>query len=123
MTSDIRQFAPDCIIVDSEDEISDPADLVRLNSIVKSSYDPMHKLVVSDAGRRLGYVEDFTVNLDSHRVQKLHVRQSIFQSWMGAALTIDRTQILDITHKQITVRDSTAKSRILPSDPVPDAPS
>lgn len=123
MTADIRQFAADCLIVDSEDELSDPDDLVRLRDIVKSSYDPLRKQVVSDTGRKLGVVVDFSVNLESNRVQKLHIRQSLLQSWLGTTLIIDRTQIIDVTQKQITVRDSTAKSSALPTDPLPESPS
>jgi uncharacterized protein YrrD len=123
MVPDVRQFAPDCLIVNTEDDLTDPEDLVRLKTMLGSSFDPLRKLVVSDSGRRLGYVEDFTVNLETHRVQKLHVRQSIFQAWLGSTLTIDRTQIIDISHRQITVRDATAKSTMLPTKPIPDSPS
>lgn len=123
LVPEVRQFAPDCLIVNNEDDLTDPEDLVRLNDMLKSSYDPLRKLVVSDGGRRLGYVEDYAINLETHRVQKLHVRQSVFQAWLGSALTVDRTQIIDITHRRITVRDATAKSTMLPNDPLPDIPS
>jgi uncharacterized protein YrrD len=122
MIRDLRQLAPDCIIVDTEDELTDPEDIVRLKTMLKSSYNPMDKMVVSDTGRKLGSVEDYSVNLETHRVQKLHVRQSLLRSWIGSSLIIDRTQIIDITPQRITVRDSTIKAGMI-ADPVPEIPS
>ena len=122
MMRDVRQLAADCIIVDTEDELTDPDDIVRLKSMIKSSYNPLEKMVVSDTGRKLGSVEDYTVNLETHRVQQLHVRQSLLRSWIGSSLIIDRTQIIEISPSRITVRDSTVKASMI-ADPVPEIPS
>jgi sporulation protein YlmC with PRC-barrel domain len=123
MIRDVRQLAGDCIIVDNEDELTDPEDIVRMKDMISSSYNPIDKLVVSDTGRKLGSVEDFTINLDTNRIQKLHIRQSMLRSWIGNSLVIDRTQIIDISPQRITVRDSTVKATILPNDPIPETPS
>jgi sporulation protein YlmC with PRC-barrel domain len=123
MTRDIRQLAGDCIIIDNEDELADPEDIVRMQAMVSSSYNPIDKLVVSDTGRKLGTVEDFTVNLDTNRIQKLHIRQSLLRSWIGNSLVVDRTQIIDIAPQRITVRDSTVKSPIIQNEAVPETPS
>jgi sporulation protein YlmC with PRC-barrel domain len=123
MTRDIRQLASDCVIIDSEDELADPKDIVRLRAILKANFNPLGKSVVSDSGRKLGSVEDFTINLETTRVQKLHVRQSLIQAWLGGSLIIDRTQIIDITPRQITVREATLKSPLIPEGPVPEVPS
>lgn len=123
LARDIRQLAADCVIIDSEDELTEAQDIVRLKDMVEESYDPLDKPVVSDAGRKLGNVEDYTINLETQRVQKLHVRQSIIKSWLGNNLIIDRTQIIDITPKQIIVRDATVKAPIMQTEPVPDSPS
>ncbi|HUD11726.1 MAG TPA: PRC-barrel domain-containing protein [Candidatus Saccharimonadia bacterium] len=123
MARDIRQLASDCIIIDDEDELTDPAEIVRMKSMISSSYNPIDKLVVSDTGRKLGSVEDFTINLESNRVQKLHVRQSLLRSWMGSSLVVDRTQIIDIAPHRIVVRDSTVKATLLRNEPIPESPS
>ena len=123
MTRDIRQLAADCIIVDSEDELAKPEDIVRLQSTLKADYSPLDKTVVSDLGRKLGVVEDFAINSDNGTVQKLFVRASILRSLFGSNLTIDRSQIIDISPKKITVREATIKSPVLQAEPVPDAPS
>lgn len=123
LSRDIRQFAQDCIIVDSPDELSNPDDIVRLKAMLSQSYNPIDKPVVSDSGRKLGSVEDYSLNLETCRIQKLFVRQSMIRSWLGSSLIIDRTQIVDISPKQITVRDAHVKGTILPTEPVPGSPA
>jgi sporulation protein YlmC with PRC-barrel domain len=121
MARDIRQFAADCIIIDDEGELADPSDIVRLEAILKASYDPLGKAVVSDIGRKLGIVEDYTINVETNRVQQLQVRQSLLKAWLGTSLMIDRTQIIDITPRQITVRDATVKAPVMQPEPVPES--
>jgi sporulation protein YlmC with PRC-barrel domain len=123
MQRDIRQFAGDCVIVDDEDQLTDPDDIVRLKAILENSYNPLDKHVVSDTGRKLGNVEDYTVNLETKRVQKLHVRQGIFRAWLGANLVIDRTQIIDISPRQIVVRDATVTVPVMQPESMPDTPA
>jgi uncharacterized protein YrrD len=123
MARDVRQLASDCIIIDNEDELADPEDIVRLQAMLATSYTPLEKPVVSDTGRKLGNVDDYTINLETNRIQKLHVRQPMLRSWLGATLIIDRTQIIEITLKKITVRDSTVKANLMRSEPIPETPS
>jgi sporulation protein YlmC with PRC-barrel domain len=110
-------MATDCAIVDSDDELTPPEDLVRLTQVLDAKYDPIHKVVVSDLGRKLGIVEDFNVNLETFQVDKLFVRQSVFRAWLGTNLIVDRSQILDITPKQIVVRDATVTVKSLGAKP------
>lgn len=114
MTRDIRQLASDCIIVDSEDDLTDPTDLVRFQPLMEANYTPLDKPVSTESGRKLGRVEDYTVNLDTSRLQKLHVRQSLFHAWIGANLIIDRSQIIDVSPQHIIVREATEKLTSLP---------
>ena len=119
ITRDIRQSAIDCLIIDNEEELADCDDVVRLQRILQENFTPIGKLVVTEALRKLGIVEDFTINLDTNRVQKLYVRQPLFHSWLGGSLMIDRTQIIDVTPKRIVVREAIVKSPMLSSDAIP----
>ena len=120
MTGDIRQYAVDCIIIDDEEELANPDDIVRFTTDLSHHYSPLGKLVVADTGRKLGLVEDYSINLETNRVQKLYVRQSMLRSWLGSDLIVDRTQIIDITPERITVRDSTVTNNLLASDTLPE---
>ncbi len=120
MPSDIRQYAPDCLIIDDEDALTDPSDIVRFTANMSTHYSPIGQPVVTDSDHKLGIVSDYTINLDTNRVQKLHVYKSLFQAWFGSSLLIDRSQILDITPERITVRDATATGPLLSSDSLPE---
>lgn len=118
---DIRQFASDCVIVDSFDEIEDPNEIVRLKGIIKENFDPIGNSVVNEGGHRLGKVEDYTINLQTYMLQKLYVHQSLMKSILFNNLVIDRTQIIDVTSKQFTVKDASIKKGSLAPQPVPQS--
>jgi len=117
---DIRQFAADCLIVDDEDELTEPGDIVRLKSNLANSYSPIGKRVLADTGRRLGSVEDYSINLESSRVQRLYVRRPLWRTWFSSSLIIDRTQIIDVTPEQIIVRDATMTESVIAPDTLPE---
>jgi sporulation protein YlmC with PRC-barrel domain len=119
-TNDIRQLAPDCVIIDSEDELTEPDDIIRLQPFIKASYAPIDSSVVTDSGHKLGRVEDYSINLDTSQIQRLYVHPPLFHLWLGTNHTIDRSQIIDITPGRITVRDATIEQTSLRPDPIPE---
>ena len=120
---DVRQFATDCIIIDSFDEIEDAGEIVRLHEVMKHEFNPVGKLVVNESGHQLGKVEDYTINLKTYLLQKLYVHQSLMKSILFNSLVIDRTQIIDVSTRQFTVRDtSITESRLAPALPHPHSP-
>lgn len=104
---DIRQVAIDCLLVNAEDDIAEADDIVRLKPLIQTNFNPHGIPVVTDMKRRIGKVEDFTVNLESFNLQKLYVRQPLLRSWTGASLIIDRCQIVKVSRREIIVREST----------------
>ncbi len=113
MIKDVRQLAIDCVIIDSVEELGEAADIVRIQPLLAEHFDPISKTVATELGRRLGKVEDYTIDLDTFKIQKLYVQQPVWRSWFGASLIIDRSQIIDISPKQITVRDTLTKASAL----------
>ena len=105
MTS-VRQLALDCVIVDNEDDLSEPDEVVRLQRHLQTPYTPMEKTVKTESGRTLGAVEDFTINLETEHVQKLYVRPPLLKAWYRSSLIIDRAQIVDIQPHFFVVRDA-----------------
>lgn len=118
---DVRQFAADCIIIDSFDEIEDPHEIVRLRAAAEQDFEPIGKTVASESGQHLGKVEDYTINLKTYLLQKLYVHQSLMKSLLFNNLVIDRTQIIDITPKQITVKDAGVKEPMIQAKPLPNS--
>jgi sporulation protein YlmC with PRC-barrel domain len=119
LVQDIREHAVDCLIIDSDEELTEASELVRLQAVLEQNFSPLGKTAVTDLGRRMGRVEDYTINLDTDRIQKLYIKQSIFRSWQGSSLIVDRTQIVDITPRQIVIRDTTTQAPILATEALP----
>ena len=120
ITSDIRQITADCFIIDSEDELAETEDIVRIRHLLIQNYTPLGKHVVTDLNRQLGRIDDYTINLESHRIQKLYIRPSLLRFWLGSSVIIDRTQIIDVTPRQIVVRDTAVTAPLLPTEPAPE---
>jgi sporulation protein YlmC with PRC-barrel domain len=123
LVRDIREHALDCLIIDSEEELAEPGDLVRLGPLLKQSFTPLGKLAVTDMGRRMGRVENYTVNLDTDKVQKLYIRQPLWRSWFGSSLIIDRAQIIDVTPRQIVIRDTATPAPLMVGESAPKSTS
>ena len=109
LLGDVRQFAKDCIIIDSVDSISEAADIIRLRPIVSAGFELQKKLVVTESGKRLGKVSDYSIDLSSLVIQKLHVRPMFPVSITKETLVIDRSQVVEVTIAQITVHDAYVK--------------
>jgi sporulation protein YlmC with PRC-barrel domain len=87
--------------------------------VVEQNFDPINKTVVNESGDKLGRVDDYTINLKTYMLQKLYVHQSLMKSIIFNNLVIDRTQIIEVTPKQFTVRDATIPKASLASQPIP----
>ncbi len=104
---DIREFATDCILVNSDDDISESEDIVRLKTLLDKPFNLMNIRVATESGHRLGRVEDYTINTENFQIQKLYVHPALLKGVFGSSLIIDRDQISDVTPKLITVKETT----------------
>ncbi len=119
LSRDIRQINRDCLVIDSVDEIENPQEIVRLQEVIRENFDPKGRIVVNETGIRLGKVTDYNINLQTNLIQKLYVKPSAFKHLVINNLVIDRSQIVDISDRQITVRDATVKKPVLAPQPAP----
>ena len=115
LSQDVREIIQDGMVVNDHNSLSNPDELVRLQEIIKHKFILLGMNIITDQKRRLGKVSDYAINTDNFFVQKLHISQSIVKSFTGGALMIDRSQIIEITHKKITVSEATVQD----SPPVP----
>ncbi len=116
MTRDIREVAREGMVVDSLEDIEDVSEIVRLQDLLHSKFRLFGVLVVSEGGQNLGHVEDFALDSDNFKVQKLYVKPSLLNN-----LVIDRKQVVEVTQKKITVRDATVPKPKLGVRPAPAA--
>jgi uncharacterized protein YrrD len=117
MARDIRQVARDAMIVDSEEEVSEAEEIVRLAETLKFRIVGCN--VATESGEKLGKVEDYTLNVDDWRVNKIYVKPPFLKSLLSSNLIIDHNQITEARIGHITVRDAWVKQPFIAPAPKP----
>jgi sporulation protein YlmC with PRC-barrel domain len=102
---DIRDVLPQGIVVNDHEALSDPAELVRLDKIIKLKFELIGKPVVTVSKDRIGKVTDYATEIETMYIQKLYVGQSLLKSFTGGSLSVDRSQIYEITTKKVIIND------------------
>lgn len=102
---DIREILPQGYVVNDHDVLVEPSDLVRLKEILDLKFELIGKQVETTSKEKIGKVSDFATEMDSMFVQKIYVSRSILKSFTGGTLSIDRTQINEITPSRIIINE------------------
>jgi sporulation protein YlmC with PRC-barrel domain len=102
---DIRELSPSGYIVDDNDALSVPSDLVRLKDIIAIDYELIGKQVVTTSKEKVGKITDYAVEIETMYIQKLYVEQSLLKSFTGGSLSIDRSQIQEVTNSKVVIHD------------------
>lgn len=110
LSQDIRDFVPQGIAVNDHSDLVDPEDLVRLHDILKLEFKLLGKPVVTNRGRRMGKVADYALDTTDMKIQKLYVARPMYKSLTDGQLSIDRSQIIEITNRKVVVRDVDVKA-------------
>jgi len=107
LATEVREIVPQGLAVNDHTSLTEVNELIRLKEILELKFSVLGKLVITESGRKLGKVSDFAIDSDSFFVVKLYVAQPIYKNLAGGQLIIDRSQIVEITDKKITVKDTT----------------
>jgi len=111
MPDDIRQIVTQRILVDREDKISEADDLIRYSNDIKHPFTLLGALVVTVSGKKLGKVIDHSCDDQFFEVKKIYVNVGLWDKLLQDQLIIDRKDVVDVTDKNIVVRDNYAKSK------------
>jgi sporulation protein YlmC with PRC-barrel domain len=112
LSSEVRDLLPQGLVVNDHDALSEAEDLVRLHDILNLRFELLGKAVVTEKGARVGKVSDYAVETSSLIIKKLYVSQSLLKNFSGGTLSIDRTQIIEITNRRIVIEDPADKARV-----------
>lgn len=104
LSQDIRETLPQGFVVNDHEVLSPPEELVRLKDILALRFELMNKQVVTTEKERVGKVNDFAADSSSLYIQKIYVGQNLLKSFSGGQLSIDRSQIVEITNKKIVIQ-------------------
>lgn len=107
--ADIRELSDLGMIVDSSDELVGADDVIKLKDILMLDFRLISMHVIDVRGKKLGKVEDYTIDTDSFMIQQLSVRGGIISSLSSTGHMIHRSQIVEISDTTITVKSTEKK--------------
>jgi sporulation protein YlmC with PRC-barrel domain len=107
---DIRELLDRGFVVDDHDVLAEADELVRLKKVLRIDYQLIGKHVITTSKEKVGKVSDYAVEVNSMMIQKIYVAQSIMKSLTGGSLSIDRTQINEVTPKHVIINELTKKA-------------
>jgi sporulation protein YlmC with PRC-barrel domain len=102
---DIRDLVAEGFIIDDHDVLCAPSDLVRLKTIMSIHYNPIGHVVKTVSKQAVGKVTDYATEIETLYIQKLYVAPRLLKSLTGGSLTVDRSQVCEITDKAIIIED------------------
>lgn len=108
---DIRDTLPQGFVVNDHDVLVDPEELVRLKDVIALDFELKGKQVVTSGKQKIGKVSDYATETETMYIQKIYVSQSLVKSFSGGSLSIDRTQVQEITPWLIVINDLLETSR------------
>lgn len=105
LAQDIREIIPNGIVINDQEVLSEPSELVRLKDLLDLNFALVGKQVTTTSKRNIGKVTDYAVDTDSFFVAKIYVSGSMIRNLAGGGLIIDRSQIVEVTNKRVVVND------------------
>lgn len=109
-TKDIREYGRLGMIIDSSDELVGLEDVIQLQKLYESHFALVGLDVVDDRGKKLGKIEDYTLETDQFIIQQLQVKRGFFKSFNDTGLLVHRSQIVEINNTAVIVKSPTVKS-------------
>jgi sporulation protein YlmC with PRC-barrel domain len=102
---DIRDIMPNGYVVNDHDVLVEADELVRLKEVLELRFELIGKQVETISKQKVGKVSDFATEMETMFVQKIYVSQSIMKSLTGGSLSIDRSQVNEITPRRIIINE------------------
>ena len=102
---DIRDVIKHGFVVNDLDVLVEPSELVRLKETMDLEFELLGKQVVTTSKQKLGKVGDYATETESMFIQKLYVTQPLLKSLSGGSLSVDRTNIVEITNRKVIVNE------------------
>ena len=112
--ADIREMSAVGMIIDSSDELIGLDDVIKIKSLYELGFKLIGMNVIDEHKKKLGKVDNYTVETGSFVIQQLNVKRGILRGLTDTGILIHRTQITEINDDAIIVK-STAKKLTIPS--------
>lgn len=117
LSNDIRDVIPQGFVVNDFEVLSKHDELIRLKDVLKMEFDLLGLKVNSESGMKYGKIDDYAFETKNMFIQKLYVAQPLIKNFSGGTLSIDRSQIIEVTNKRIIIEEPTEKSTARATSP------
>jgi len=107
--ADVRELSDIGMIIDSNDEFIGLSDVIAIHKIYDLGFRLLGLSVIDQTKRRLGKVQDYSLDTDSFIIQQLNVNQGLMKSITDTELLIHRSQIIEINDHAIIVKTTAKK--------------
>ena len=101
--ADVRELSDLGFIVDSIDELVNPAEIIKLQKIYNLGFGLVGISVLDERRKKIGKVTDYTVETGNFVVQQLTVHRPLLHSFNDTELVIHRSQIIEVSKNAIVV--------------------
>jgi hypothetical protein len=105
LCQDIRETVADGFIIDDYERLAEADELVRLKNVLEARFVLIGKPVETVSKDKVGKISDYAVETNTMYIQKLYTARSLLKSLGGGSLSIDRTQIVEVTNKRVVIQD------------------
>ena len=113
-TDEIREYGQLGMIIDSNDELIGLDDVIQVKKVHDLGFSLIGLRVIDEHRRKLGKVEDYTLETGNFLIQQLSVRRGILRGITDTGFLVNRTQIIEINNTSVIIRSPSVRS----SEPV-----
>ena len=112
--ADIRELSGVGMIIDSSDELLALDDVIKIKELYELGFKLVGMIVIDEHKKKLGKVEDYTIETGSFVIEQLNVKHGIFRGITDTGLLIHRSQIIEINDNAIIVKGTAKKISVAP---------
>lgn len=109
-TNDIREYGRLGMIIDSNDELIGLNDVINIKKVHSLNFNLIGLNVIDEHKRKLGKVDDYTLDTGDFLIQQLNVRRGFLKGLTDTGFLVNRTQIIEINNTTIVIKAPTVKS-------------
>lgn len=109
-TVDVREYGRLGMIINGNDELIGLDDVIQIKKIYDLEFSLIGLHVIDEHKRKLGKVDDYTLDTADFVVQQLNVRRGLLKGITDTGLLVNRSQIIEINNTSVIVKAPSVKS-------------
>ena len=109
-TADIREYGRLGMIINGNDDLTTLDEVIQIKKLYDLNFALIGLQVIDDQKRKLGKIDDYTLDTDSYVIQQLNVRRGLLRGITDTGLLINRSQIIEINNTSVIVKAPSIKS-------------